>query len=267
MNQMMLNAFSPIKPKFNVNIDHHLWVILQKLSEIKQSESVYVPLSKSEVLTISFAPDGERARKVVRRSNYRMTGKQPSSKCKRMVQWESHYEKKAFQLLEVSPYVKTYREQPALFEYQDANGVMKIHYPDIFVKLINGIKLFIEVKPQRAKDNEDLLSRESLLKKLLSQKGFKYLQIYPEQIESFNYQKNAQHMLWHTKSLPLYPVKEKISNFLYREQQTSLENLIEYLNDLNARSWIFSLLADGLIYCDLSMPLIGSTLLSIKRGK
>lgn len=263
MNQIILDTFSRRKPKDNVNIGHHLWTIIKNFSELKQSESVYVPLNKPGII-ISFAPVGERARKVVRRSNYRMTGKQPSTKCGRMVQWESLHEKRAFQLLEVSPYVKTYREQPALFEYQDANGVMRKHYPDIYIELINGIKIFVEVKPELAKDKEDLLSRETLLKKLLSKKGFKYIQIYPEQIESFYYQENAEQMLWHTKSQPLYPVKEKIKKFLSMEKNVSLEKLLEYLNDANAKSWVFSLLSEGAIYCDLSKPLLGETLFSTK---
>lgn len=266
MNQIIVDTFSRRKPKHNVSIGSHLWAILQKLSEFKQSTSIYISLDKPGNIKISFSPDGERARKVVRRSNYRMTGKQPSAKCGRMVHWESHHEKRAFQLLEVSPYVKSYREQPAKFVYQGADGVMKTHYPDIYVELINGTRLFIEIKPDRAKDNEDLLNRETRLKKLLSKKGFKYIQIYPEQIESFHYQKNAQDMLWHTKSIPLYPVKEKIKKFVSTEHKASLEKLIDFLNDSNAKSWICSLLAEGVIHCDLSMPLIGSTLLSIKGG-
>ena len=167
----------------------------------------------------------------------------------------------------MSPYVKSYREQPALFEYQDADGVMRNHYPDIYVELINKTRLFIEVKPDRAKDNKDLLTRESLLKNLLSKKGFKYIQIYPDQIESFHFQENAQQMLWHTKSLPLYPVKEKIKKFLSIEKKASLEMLLEYLNDVNAKSWIFSLLANGEIDCDLSMPILSVTLFSTKRAQ
>ncbi len=270
MNQSTVKMFSRKKAKpNNSKKEEHLWVILQKLSEHKppsQVDQFFNQLSKQSIY-IRFTADGERARKVVRRSNYRMTGKQPSPLNGRMMHWESHYEKKAFQLLEISPFVKAFREQPAVFEYQDADGVMKKHFPDIYVELVNGIKLFIEVKPDRAKDNQDLLDREALLKNYLSKKGFKYIQIYPEQIESLSYQENAQKMLWHVNSEPPYPVKEKIKQFISKEKKVPIEKLLCFVNDVNAKSWVFSLIVEGLIRCDLSIPLVSTTLLSLKGGE
>jgi len=266
MNLNIVNMFSRRKPKHNVSIERHLWTVIQKLSEFKQSSSAYVPLDKPGDITITFAPVGERARKVVRRSNYRMTGKLPSQKNQRTIQWESHYEKEVFQLLEIAPFVVSYREQPALFEYRDTSGEINKHYPDIYVELINGIRLFIEVKPDSAKDNQDLLNRESILKQLLSNKGYKYIQIYPNQIKGLKYQENAQHMLWHINLEVPFPVKEKIKAFLSTEKSVTLEKLIKFVDDSNAKSWIYSLLAEGVIQCDLSMQLSGTTLLSVKGG-
>lgn len=263
MNRNIVNTFSRRKPKHNVSADSHLWTILKKLFEGENSSLVDMALTKENYIKINFAPDGERARKVVRRSNYRMTGKLPSTKCKRMVQWESHYEKSVFQLLELSPYVMLYREQPALIEYVDTDGLNKTHFPDIYAELKNGIRLFIEVKPSSAENDQDLLHRESLLKDSLSKKGFTYIQIYPDQIESFHYLKNAVHMLWHIKSEPPYQVQEKIKQYISLQKNVSLEELITFLNDPNAKSWIFSLFVEGVISFDLSEPLIASTIISI----
>ncbi len=52
---------------------------------------------------IEWAEQGKRDRKVVRRSNYRVTGKYPSWKMLRMMQWESTIERDAFYLFDGTP--------------------------------------------------------------------------------------------------------------------------------------------------------------------
>lgn len=85
-------------------------------------------------LVIEFAPeDSQRIRDVVLRSNARVTGKYPSLKNGRMMQWESQLEKDAFLMFEFDYTVESYCEQPAKISYT-LNGKRHFHIPDIFIK-------------------------------------------------------------------------------------------------------------------------------------
>lgn len=56
------------------------------------------------ILEIAFPPEGTvRARRIVSRSRARPTGKYPSWKMGRMIQWESTNELNAYRLLDANP--------------------------------------------------------------------------------------------------------------------------------------------------------------------
>ena len=62
-------------------------------------------------IQIIFPKDGKiRSRKVVKRSNARNTGKYPSWKMKRMMQWESVHEGNAMRILDATPHVTSFTE-------------------------------------------------------------------------------------------------------------------------------------------------------------
>jgi hypothetical protein len=61
------------------------------------------------VLRIAFSsPEQVRSRRVVTRSRFRLTGKYPSWKMERMLQWESINELNAFRLLDCDPRVTVF---------------------------------------------------------------------------------------------------------------------------------------------------------------
>jgi hypothetical protein len=65
------------------------------------------------VLRIAFSSaERVRSRRVVTRSRFRPTGKYPSWKMERMLQWESINELNAFRLLDCDPGVTVFSEQP-----------------------------------------------------------------------------------------------------------------------------------------------------------
>ena len=72
----------------------------------------------------------------------------PSLKLGRMVECESTLEGDVVHLLEFSPGVKSYREQPARVEYWDGS-CMRTYYPDFEAILVDGHRLHIEVKHSR----------------------------------------------------------------------------------------------------------------------
>lgn len=212
--------------------------------------------------SIKFAKPGERMRKVIRRSNYRMTGSFPSQKNGRMVHWESHYELSTFRLLEVSYLVKSYTEQPAMIRYNDDDGVSHLHYPDILVELRNGAKVFIEVKPQSAEDDNDLTDRTNILVELLMENGYHYLLLLPDQIESMSYLENARHLLLHSKVALPEAVIEKVRRIYSDRNDLQLSSLVLLLDHEYARSWIYRMIMSGDLACDLSQPLSSDSLLT-----
>ncbi len=90
-------------------------------------------LSVVSKIEIIFPKDGKiRSRKVVKRSNARNTGKYPSWKMKRMMQWESVHEGNAMRILDATPSVTSFTEQPCEITYT-LNGIQHRHYPDFMV--------------------------------------------------------------------------------------------------------------------------------------
>ena len=70
--------------------------------------------SDCRILRIVFSSAEQvRSRRVVTRSRFRPTGKYPSWKMERMLQWESMNELNAFRLLDCDPRVAVFTEQPA----------------------------------------------------------------------------------------------------------------------------------------------------------
>lgn len=260
MNEFLMRAFQPkktIKPEGDCK---HLFMQLKALSTSTGADPVNRPIDGG--ITIDFADQDKRMRKVVRRSNYRMTGKFPSVKNGRMMQWESKLEQQVFYVLEICPFVSSYREQPARIRYVDENGVIRLHFPDILVQLRNGSEVFVEVKPASSAQDEDLNKRTNLLQKLLQSKGYYYLMVLPEQVDSGRFLDNAIHILQHSKQSLPDSICELVRRIFREHNNLKLSTLILRLEHDFARSWIYKMLISGALACDLSEPLTTESLIS-----
>jgi hypothetical protein len=111
-------------------------------------------------------------RRIVMRSRARATGRYPSWKAGRMMQWESVNELNAFRILDAMPEVSTFAEQPCEIRYVQA-GLDRYHYPDILV-VINGVSELWEVKPGADARSEETQSRTELLTQELLPYGLVY---------------------------------------------------------------------------------------------
>src|SRR5208282_1773043 len=115
-----------------------------------------------QVLRIAFSPPEQvRSRRVVTRSRFRPTGKYPSWKMQRMLQWESINELNAFRLLDCDPRVKAFTEQPCEIVYFDGIET-RHHYPDIFVAIDSDQELW-EVKAECEAVQSEVSTRTELL--------------------------------------------------------------------------------------------------------
>lgn len=133
----------------------------------------YFPATKAEGIQIIF-PDGinPRSRKVVTRSRARKTGKIPSWKMKRMVQWESNNERVVYRILDADPTVTAFLEQPFMVHYMD-DGVERAHYPDVLIKFHDGVEVW-EIKDTLDSDCPDINKRTEHMVQLFAQFEIRY---------------------------------------------------------------------------------------------
>ncbi len=124
-------------------------------------------------IQIIFPKDGKvRSRKIVKRSNARNTGKYPSWKMRRMMQWESVHEGNAMRILDATPNVTSFTEQPCEIIYP-FNGALHSHYPDLMV--IEGKhREFWEVKTESDANNPENAERTEFLIEALPTYGYDY---------------------------------------------------------------------------------------------
>jgi hypothetical protein len=128
--------------------------------------------SRGEIRSIVFPEDGRiRSRKVVTRSRARSTGKYPSWKMGRMMQWESTHELNAFRILDCDPAVLRFVEQPCEICYIH-DGLEKTHYPDILVEYRDHKELW-EVKSDSDAAKAEFIQRTTILDGLASW-GYRY---------------------------------------------------------------------------------------------
>ena len=128
-------------------------------------------LDRVPKIEIEFPTDEQRARRVVSRSNHRVTGKHPGFKSRRMHYWESHLERDAFVLLDSMAEVDAFREQPAILYYGDNCSLR--HYPDLLVTC-GDRQIFVEIKTEQEASSDEIVERTNLLVPALAKHGYGY---------------------------------------------------------------------------------------------
>lgn len=97
-------------------------------------------------------------RNVVTPSGRRVRGYFPSRKMGRLIAWESQLERDAILLLEFSPGVLRYREQPERVHFQ-LDGDAALYIPDFELELADGQMMHVEVKPAAKLEKPDIALR------------------------------------------------------------------------------------------------------------
>lgn len=261
MNESLLRLYAANRSAHPGSQYPHFYTLLGVMNKSAPKVTPVYPAYDAWELSITFAEPNYRAREVVRRSNYRATGKFPSRKNNRMMHWESAYELDAFLILEASPVVRSYSEQPAEIRYLDNSG-WKSHFPDVLVELDSGNLAFVEVKPDSVANNHELRLRTQKLKSALGNQGYHYVMVVREQLRSYAYLANAKELMKHCKpSMPAAPW-EKVRIELLEKGHLSLSYLIQVLDHDDAKSWISQLLLKGILRCDLAVPLTDNSMIA-----
>lgn len=125
----------------------------------------------------SNGPNGraaKRSREVIFPTGICFRAKFPSRKNGRTIHCNSLHEFNAMYLLEMSPLVASYAEQPETFFYADG-AVTRKATPDILVILITGEMFYIEVKPSAKHTKPETRRKLDLIKAHLAEQGKPYL--------------------------------------------------------------------------------------------
>lgn len=213
-----------------------------------------VPMYKKPSISIEFAPDGQRARKVISRSNAKATGKFPSWKMGRMMHYESSPERNAFRLLDVCPEVRSYREQPCAVHYE-MDGEKHIHYPDILVTL-PASKILAEVKTAADAATPDVARRTAFMEQALPLLGFEYLIVKAEHLAKAPRLDIAKKLLRHGRS-PVPMVQREQIRQLFKANGSVCWGMFK-LGTAGGKyySHICRLILEGTVTINFNLPLV-----------
>jgi len=210
-----------------------------------------LPRLTQPAVVIVFPEEGVlRSRRVVSRSRSRPTGKYPSWKMARMVQWESHNELNAYRLLDASPEVRAFHEQPAEIRYV-LDGEEHRHYPDTLVEFKDHQE-FWEIKPKREALSPDVVKRTELLTDALIAKGYSYRVAFAEDLAREPRLSNALDILKFGR-WPIDPTeRERLRVQFSRDGELGWNNVV---GDSTTRKAVCRLLLEGALAIDMDQPL------------
>jgi hypothetical protein len=214
--------------------------------------------SDCRILRVVFSSAEQvRSRRVVTRSRFRPTGKYPSWKMERMLQWESMNELHAFRLLDCDPRVTAFSEQPCEIVYVDGAETRR-HYPDIYVETNSSQELW-EVKAECEASLSEVLTRTQLLTRGLQQYGFTYRIVLDHELAKQPRLDNAKTMLRYGRRTASDNEREYVRLVLKRKGHLIWSEVCEGALGTHSREIVCRLVLEGVLSFDLDSPLGLST--------
>lgn len=222
----------------------------------------FIRIAENPIIDIAAPEDGKiRARKVVKRSNARPTGKFFSWKSKRMIQWESIHELHAFRLLDADPTVISFGEQPMTIDYIIHN-TETFHVPDILVRTKAGWEVW-EVKAQSEAKKEDVLNRTRLMAEALPSHGYLYRLVIGEDLAREPRQSSVQLLLKYGRDDIAAVERESLRRHLSTLSSLTWGEVKEGVLGSKSREHACRLMLEGEIGWDSELPLLHQTPLAL----
>ncbi len=216
----------------------------------------------TQQVEIVFAEE-ERARRVISRSNSRVTGKYPGLKSRRMHYWESSLERDAFMLLDVSAEVISFDEQPVTLYY--GIGKKLRHYPDVLVSYPNR-KVFVEIKTDREAQTEEIVSRTAYLIPALARHGYGYRIWTESEIRDRSFRlSNLRFLLRFGRTEVELTRFEWLRQLFSKNASLSWKDVVGHPTDKGKLSALCRLILEGRLRIDLMRPILPESLVSAGR--
>lgn len=229
--------------------------------EMRMKKNELFDTKHISVLSIEWAnPIEVRARRVVSRSNSRPTGKYPSWKMRRMMQWESQHECHALMLLDSNPAVLSFSEQPCLIRYY-LDGEICRHYPDILVITQQSRELW-EIKLKAEADSPVIAQRTAYLSKHLPDYGYTYRVIHAESLAVRPQLENIKRLLRLGRQ-PVDLICRERFRILFQHSNAIPWKLLS-TKEFDFGRQTARLILEGYLEFSIHLPLNEETLISIK---
>ncbi len=152
-------------------------------------------------------------RSVSNRGRKNIIGKFPSLKLGRMVTFESGIERDFISLLDYTPIVARFEEQPLAIEYEH-EGKMHTYTPDFLIAFRNGRRALVECKPQKFVGREENRRKFQAARAWCAGRGWTFHVATDEQIRAGYRVENIKLLTQHARHEPGTAVQQTILNFL-----------------------------------------------------
>ncbi|MDE1713574.1 TnsA endonuclease N-terminal domain-containing protein (plasmid) [Chromobacterium amazonense] len=203
-----------------------------------------------------------RVRKVVTRRGRHIRGYFPSKKRNEMVAWESLLEKDALLLMELSPGVITYQEQPEEIPYWDGQA-MCCYVPDLRVCLCNELSLLVEVKPTDELKRPSVKAKYERIAQHLAEQGEEFLLLTEKEIQQEPQYSNLRRLLyWYNHAPAQLPSNREISMRLKGRDESTVQDCLALFGANNT----YALIATGLLATDMALLLTPASLVYLPEG-
>jgi hypothetical protein len=216
------------------------------------------------IISVTFGePKLTPVRGVISRSRSCPTGKYPSWKMRRMMQWESPAELKAFRLLDCDANITAFVEQPCKIVY--FSGVeLKGHVPDVHVEFCEHKELW-EIKIDGS--DPDVIARTILLSNGLKQHGFFYRLVLDSELEAQPRLQNANTLLRYGRR-PLEELdRERLRLLLKKRGSLTWVDASSGAYGPLGRDALCRLALEGILRVDMDKPLTADTQFSCLKGE
>jgi hypothetical protein len=214
---------------------------------------------RGAILELIYPEAGKlRSRKVVSRSRARATGKYPSWKMGRMIQWESIHERNVFYRLDSESRVRGFQEQPLKLKYE-VDGETRTHYPDIRVEWWDGSKELWEVKSRKDSVREEFINRTSLLETALPNYGYRYRMVIGEDFAREPYLSNAIMLLKYGRQPISDLAREQVRQILSVAPCITWESAVNGTLGDDGRTVVCRLVLEGVLTFDNNQPFSAAT--------
>lgn len=213
------------------------------------------------ILELKFPDEGKvRSRRIVTRSRARSTGKYPSWKMGRMVEWESINELNAYRLLDANPNALAFHEQPLTLIFR-LNGEEHKHFPDTMVQWGNSRELW-EIKPTSEAIRPEYAERTRFLEAALPQLGFGYRLVLAEDLRKEPRLSNVLMILKFGRAPISELAREQFRQTMQAAGHITWGDVLNGVCGQQSRNIACRLILEGILAVDLELPLSAETLLT-----
>lgn len=213
------------------------------------------------ILEIAFPKEGcVRARRIVSRSRARPTGKFPSWKMGRMIQWESTNELNAYRLLDANPAALAYHEQPLTITYK-LNGEIHKHYPDTMVQWGDSRELW-EIKESSDASRPEVAARTRLMEDALPQLGFSYRIVLAEDLAKEPRLSNVLTVLKFGRAPAPELESERLRQAFLMTKEITWGTVLGGAFGKYGRNHVCRLVLEGKLHLNLELPLTDNSVIS-----